>query len=109
MRGIEYSLRKCWRRTEARPIRSEQSRVLEMNPVWQSTARSRVARNLQRLRTKRGLTQGELALKAGSERTYVSRLEQGRKNPTLELLERLAKALKVDVVELLAPISRRRI
>jgi transcriptional regulator with XRE-family HTH domain len=37
----------------------------------------------------------------------VSRLEQGRKNPTVELLASLANALDADVVELLKPEAKR--
>jgi transcriptional regulator with XRE-family HTH domain len=69
--------------------------------------KARVAHNLRRLRSKRELSQGELAMKAGTERTYVSRLEQGRKNPTVELLAALAKALSADIVELFQPIPKR--
>jgi transcriptional regulator with XRE-family HTH domain len=67
----------------------------------------RVAYNLRRLRAKRELSQGELAVKAGTERTYVSRLEQGRKNPTVELLAALAEALNADIVELFKPAPKR--
>ena len=69
--------------------------------------KARVANNLRRLRSKREFSQGELATKAGTERTYVSRLEQGRKNPTVELLAALAKALNVDIVELFKPTPKR--
>jgi transcriptional regulator with XRE-family HTH domain len=69
--------------------------------------KARVAYNLRRLRSKRELSQGELAMKAGTERTYVSRLEQGRKNPTVELLAALAQALNADIVELFKPAPKR--
>ena len=56
---------------------------------------------LQRLRTRRGLTQEQLAVKAGLVRVYVTKLEQGEHDPTLTMLVRLAKALRVSVTELL--------
>jgi XRE family transcriptional regulator, regulator of sulfur utilization len=62
----------------------------------------RFGQQLQRLRTRRGLTQEQLALKAGLVRVYVSKLEQGEHDPTLTMLVRLAKALRVSVTELLA-------
>ena len=61
----------------------------------------RFGQQLQRLRTHRGLTQDQLALKAGLVRVYVTKLEQGEHDPTLTMLVRLAKALRVSVTELL--------
>jgi len=61
----------------------------------------RFGQQLQRLRTCRGLTQEQLAVKAGLVRVYVTKLEQGEHDPTLTMLVRLAKALRVSVTELL--------
>jgi len=61
----------------------------------------RFGKQLQRLRTCRGLTQEQLAVKAGLVRVYVTKLEQGEHDPTLTMLVRLAKALRVSVSELL--------
>jgi transcriptional regulator with XRE-family HTH domain len=58
-----------------------------------------VARNLRRVRVRRGLSQESLAVDAGVDRTYVSRLERGLENPTIGLLDRLATALSVEVSE----------
>lgn len=63
-------------------------------------ARELVAWNLRRLRVARGLAQEALAVDAGIDRTYVSRLERNLENPTVAVLERLAKALGVEIVEL---------
>ena len=57
---------------------------------------------LKRLREKRGMTQEQLAAKVGVSQTYIAKLESGAKtNPSLDLLKKLAKALKVKVGELL--------
>ncbi len=56
---------------------------------------------LKALRRKQGLTQTALAKKAGISREYLARLEIGKQDPTLATLTKLAKALKVKVVELL--------
>ena len=56
---------------------------------------------LKALRTKRGLTQTALAKQAGISREYLARLEIGQQDPTLGTMTKLAKALKVRVVELL--------
>jgi transcriptional regulator with XRE-family HTH domain len=58
-----------------------------------------VARNLRRLRVLRSLSQENLAVDAGVDRTYVSRLERGIENPTVAVLERLSKALNADIAE----------
>lgn len=61
----------------------------------------RFGKQLQRLRTGRGLTQEQLAVKAGLARIYVNKLESGQHDPSLSTLVRLAKALRVSVTELL--------
>jgi len=62
-------------------------------------ARILVARNLRRLRVGKEISQENLAVDAGVDRTYVSRLERGLENPTVGVLERLAKALNAEIVE----------
>ena len=61
----------------------------------------RMARRLQKLRERRGLTQEQLAKKAGISRGYLARLETARQDPTLSTLEKLAKALGVKVAKLI--------
>ncbi len=56
-----------------------------------------VARNLRRLRVARALSQENLAVDAGVDRTYVSRLERAMENPTVAVLERLSKALDAEI------------
>jgi transcriptional regulator with XRE-family HTH domain len=62
-------------------------------------ARALVAWNLRRLRVRRSLSQENLAVDAGIDRTYVSRLERGLENPTVAVLERLSEALNAAIVE----------
>ncbi len=62
-------------------------------------ARAVVARNLRRIRVQRGISQEALAVDAGIDRTYVSRLERGLENPTVRVLEQLAKALSTELIE----------
>jgi transcriptional regulator with XRE-family HTH domain len=62
----------------------------------------RLSRVIQTLREAKGLTQRDLAAKAKVTAAYVAQLEMGaRKNPSLEVLQRIAKALGVTVAELL--------
>ena len=63
--------------------------------------RTRVAWNLRRIRVERGVSQEALAVDADVDRTYVSGIERGNFNPTVDLLDRFARALGIDVVELL--------
>jgi len=65
-------------------------------------ARELVAWNVRRLRVARGLAQEALAVDASIDRTYVSRVERNMENPTVAILERLARALDVEIIELFA-------
>lgn len=62
--------------------------------------RKRVGLNVQALRRAKGLTQEELGHRAKIHQTYLSGIEQGRRNPSLIVLARLAKALKAGLEEL---------
>jgi transcriptional regulator with XRE-family HTH domain len=62
--------------------------------------RAFVAWNLRRIRVRKGLSQERLAYDADVDRAYVGLLEREQANPTIDLLDRLAKALSVSVVEL---------
>lgn len=57
--------------------------------------RQRLGRNLRRLRQEKGLSQEEFAFEAEIHRTYISDLERGARNPTVTIVEKLAKALGV--------------
>lgn len=74
------------------------------------SARARIATNLKRLRTERGLSQERIAELADFHRTYVSQLERCVTNISIDGLERMAQALGVDVIDLLvfAPEDRPR-
>lgn len=60
--------------------------------------------NVRRHRKLKGMSQEELALEAGMERSYVSDLERGTRNPSVRALGRLADALGVAPHELLLSI-----
>lgn len=55
---------------------------------------------LTQLRTARGVSQDALARKAQITREYVNKLEAGRYDPTISVVQRLAKVLKVSVAAL---------
>ena len=63
--------------------------------------RARVARNLRRIRGARNHSQEALAFDANVDRGYISGIENGTFNPTVDVLDRLAADLAVDVAEFL--------
>lgn len=63
-----------------------------------------VGANVARLRRQRGLTQEELAARAGFSQQYVSGLERGQRNPTIVTVYEIAVALGVDVADLVKPL-----
>lgn len=63
------------------------------------------ALNLKHLREKANLTQEELASRAGLHRTYVGSVERGERNISLRNVERLAKALNIDPVQMFMEIK----
>jgi transcriptional regulator with XRE-family HTH domain len=58
-------------------------------------------RNLKKLRIQKKMSQGDIARALGVHRSYISGLERGIRNPTLVNIERLAKALEVELSKLL--------
>lgn len=59
--------------------------------------RDRLAWNLRLFRSQKGLTQEALAGEAGVDRTYISGIENGSFNASVDVIDRMAVALDVDV------------
>ena len=68
-----------------------------------SITRLLFARNLKFFRQLKKISQEELADIAGLHRTYVSSVERGERNISIDNMEKLALALGVDIRELLSP------
>ncbi len=62
--------------------------------------RRRVGLNVKRLREAQGISQEDLADRAGVHRTYVSGVERGVRNPTITVLEKIARALGEPLTDL---------
>jgi transcriptional regulator with XRE-family HTH domain len=60
-----------------------------------------VGQAVRRWRRRRGLTQEQLAARAGLSRPFVARVETGRQLPALPTLAKIARALRVKVTRLL--------
>ncbi|WP_394549970.1 helix-turn-helix domain-containing protein [Pantoea sp. SGAir0183] len=67
------------------------------------SARQNFAWNLRKIRQSQGISQEKLADLCDLHRTYVSSVERGERNITVDNMERLATALGVDIRELLEP------
>jgi len=68
------------------------------------SARARLAKHLRAERAVRGISQEALADLAGLHRTYVSSIERLERNVSIDNIELLAKALGLDITDLLKPI-----
>ena len=69
----------------------------------QNNVRKSLVREYTYLRKLKGLTQAEVAERAGISRTNISRFESGEYNPTLEMLVKLATAMDLDILVTLKP------
>ncbi len=68
-----------------------------------SGCRSLLAYNIARFRVEKGLSQEQLGLEASLDRTYVSAVERGRVNISIDNIEKIATALSKAPWELLLP------
>lgn len=63
--------------------------------------KTKIGKNLKKIRKEKQLTQVELAEKAKISSNYYARIERDEENPSLEVLKDIAKALKVKSSEIL--------
>lgn len=61
----------------------------------------KLGKNLKHIRTEKDISQGDIARSLGVSRGFVSNLENGKTNPTLATITRLASAIGVTTDELL--------
>lgn len=66
-----------------------------------TSAQQKLGKKIRELRNAAGLSQERLGEITGLDRTYISGIERGVRNPALRNLEKLAKALKVKVSDLI--------
>lgn len=57
--------------------------------------------NLKRIRTEKAISQGDIARELKVSRGFISTIENGKTNPTLSTISKIAKALGVSIDELL--------
>lgn len=63
--------------------------------------KERFGKAVREQRTTQGISQEELAMRIGADQAYVSRIEAGQMNVTLETVEQIAEALQVHTSELI--------
>ena len=61
----------------------------------------KLGQNIKKIRTSKGMSQGDICRALDMDRGYMSAIENGKKNITISQLERLAQALGVSVDKLL--------
>jgi len=65
-----------------------------------SDINTQVGFNIRKIREDRGISQEKLAMLADLHRAYIGQIERGEKNIGLRNLQKIAKALKVDIKDL---------
>lgn len=63
--------------------------------------RKRLGENIKKIRSSKGMSQGDICRALDMDRGYMSAIENGKKNITISQLERLAQALGVSADKLL--------
>ncbi|QSB26476.1 helix-turn-helix domain-containing protein [Flavobacterium sp. CLA17] len=66
----------------------------------EQTIQQKVGKRIQEIRTKKNISQQDLASKCNFEKSNMSRLENGNANATLSTLEKVCNALEIDYIEL---------
>lgn len=61
----------------------------------------KLGQNIRRIREEKGMSQGDISRALNMDRGYISGVENGYRNPTIETLEKIASALSVGVDDLL--------
>jgi len=61
----------------------------------------KLGENLKRIRTRKGISQGDIARALGIDKGFISNIENGKTNPTLATISKLAKVVGVSIDKLL--------
>ncbi len=100
--------RKCKKSLTPEPVVLKPVLALVPEPVaGDRTGALQVSVAVRDLRHVRNLSQRQLAARMGVPRTYISKIENGKAMPTLTSLDRLARALQVDISALLRDATTR--
>ena len=61
----------------------------------------KLGQNLKRIRIKKGISQGDIVRTLGMPKSFISSIENGKTNPTLSTIAKIAKAIGVSVGKLM--------
>jgi len=61
----------------------------------------KLGKNLKRIRTEKNVSQGDIARALKVGRSFITNIENGKTNPTLATIARIAKTLSVNIEELI--------
>lgn len=65
--------------------------------------RKLVGQNLKRIRVAQAVSQEQLAFDAGVDRSYLGGIERGEENPSVDTLEKVARILNIELIDLFRP------
>jgi transcriptional regulator with XRE-family HTH domain len=101
-RTASDTCRRCKKSLLPEPPKVQPAIALVLDPTAETRDTGpQVAAAVRDLRHVRNLSQRQLAARMGVPRTYISKIENGKAMPTLTSLDRLARALQVDISALL--------
>jgi transcriptional regulator with XRE-family HTH domain len=106
-RTVAAVCRRCKKCLEVEKPVSAPAPLALVPALQQADQGIQVATAVRDLRHVRNLSQRQLAARMNVPRTYISKIENGKAMPTLSSLDRLAKALEVDISALLRDASTR--
>jgi len=69
--------------------------------IYMHSESKKLGDNLKRLRTEKGISQGDIARELDVSRSFISNIENGKTNPTLSTITKIAKAVGVTTGELM--------
>lgn len=68
--------------------------------------RKLVGKNIRRIRVDQEISQERLAFDSGVDRSYLGGIERGEENPTVDILDRIAEILAIELAELFVAIDK---
>lgn len=74
--------------------------MLIINNLMENKAVQKFGKNMKKIRVAKKMSQGDIYRATKIERAYISNLESGKQNPTLETISKIAKALRVEIGDL---------
>jgi DNA-binding XRE family transcriptional regulator len=92
----------AWKNTQVQQNMTHRPwiRKLHFCSSWWMDISKAFGENVRKYRKARGLSQEQFALKYEVDRTYISGIERGKRNPTIEIVQKLARALGVSIADL---------